>query len=166
MSACKRWQESLVDHALGEPPSAELQAHFSSCRECSSALESLRNRARQIDDGVCAAVTVEPPPQLEHRILLAASAHRSPALWRWSAAAVVLLAATAAATLVVRHDIGRRQAQERQQLLASAAALSEWRSPTASLLVSPSRLWLGGVPQLGRLFFEMKPLEERSGQEK
>ena len=67
----------------------------------------------------------------ETRILAHAQAPRSP--WRLRFAAAALLVALSVAAVWWTNERRERQAA------AAAAAISNWRSPTASLLYSPSR---------------------------
>ena len=168
MSACEQWREQVMDHALGQPASAELQAHLTSCAACSAALDSWRARAGQLDDGVHRAVGVEPSAQLEKRILSQiASRHLRPARpWRWKIAAAIPVVVAVLIALVHNHSVSLKHAREQEQLLTAAAALGRWRSPTESLLHSPSQAWLRDVPRLGKTFLEMKSIENLSKQEK
>ena len=155
MSACNEWQERLLDHALGQAAGAELEAHLASCAACSRALDDLRARAGLLDAGVRQAVGVEPPAGLAARIVARASLQRAkPAQpWRWRVAAAVFVTAAALAVLAYLRGVSR--AREWGQLSAAAATLSGWRSPTESLLHSPSQEWLGHVPSLGKGYFEI-----------
>jgi len=64
MSACKQWREALLDHALGQPASASLQAHLALCELCSAALRKWSAGDGQIDVAVRHMVISDPAPSV------------------------------------------------------------------------------------------------------
>lgn len=151
MSACQTWKDSLLERALGAPATPALEQHLESCAGCATALADLRARRQKLDAGLQLLVQgADPAPNFRARVLAAAESDRGrmvlPA-WVGAAAAivVVLLAAISLSTT------------SRPTPAVGAPALSEWRSPTESLLHSSADEFLQG-PRLGEFYF---PLESR-----
>ena len=129
MSACNEYRVRLLDHSLGEPAAPDLTAHLAGCPACAQELARLRSAGAGLDAAVRRLANPEPPPFLESRIL-ARAPERRPWTSRLVAAAAVLALCLAAVWIV--NDRQERQAEE------AAAAISQWRSPTASLLYPPA----------------------------
>jgi anti-sigma factor RsiW len=134
MNACSEHHERLLDHAAGAPAAAELAAHLRACPACAQELERRRTRGAELEATVLRLANPEPSPYLAARILARAQAPQRP--WRLRlvgfAAAAVVVALCAVAVWVV-------DARQERQAAAAAAAISNWRSPTASLLRPPSQ---------------------------
>jgi len=143
MNAHSQWEQSLVDHALGEPAGAELQAHLASCPECSAALEELRTRGGVLDSTLRQMAAQEPRPGGPQRVMARIGEPAAPIhVLRWASAT---MAATAALVgLWMWSGYGR----------PPASTLSTWRSPTESLLRSPADPLLKSVPRVGDAYFE------------
>lgn len=166
MTACADWREQLEDHALGRPASAELAVHLAACPVCAAALGEWRQRAEQLDAGVRQLVASEPTAGLAARVLATVSAQpahgASELRWKPAVAALAVAAGLSASLYAIRVVLETR---EQAQVMSFAAAVSQWRSPTESLLQSPAASLLKSAPQLGESFFELKPtLGESEGQ--
>ena len=130
MSVCNEYRDRLLDHAMGGLPTAALAAHLKSCPTCAGELQRRQVRGAKLDTELRRIANPDPPSYLATRI--AARAHDAPA-WRPRVAiAALLLAVIAAGTWLVSARRDRHAA-------TAAAAISRWRSPTASLLQPPSQ---------------------------
>ena len=134
MMACSEYRERLLDHAMGASPAADLAAHLKSCPVCATELERRKVRGAEFDAALGRLVNPEPPPYMPARIAADIEAQASAAPgWRPRVAIVaVLLAVVAVGAWLV-------SARQERQAAAAAAAISRWRSPTASLLHPPSQ---------------------------
>jgi hypothetical protein len=158
MNACPRWKEELIDHALGRPPGAALEAHLALCAGCSEALDALRQKAAQMDAGVQQLTAVEPRDQGPERVL-ANIQQLLPGKPSYGRIALAALTLTVSLVLVLY-----RPARPRKVVPFPTVALSTWRSPTQSLLHSPADPLLKSVPHLGEKFFETKPAGGKNAQ--
>jgi anti-sigma factor RsiW len=132
MKTCIALASAIDDAALGATASDELSAHMATCEACAARLERRRTLARRIDRAVENYVRVEMPAGLPDRVGARASARRPRrwgALWLGLPAGVALVAGS----FVLFSWLGGTHTNARP---ADIAALSAWRSPTASLLVS------------------------------
>ena len=166
MTACVDWRDQLEDHALGRPASAELAVHLAACPVCAAALGQWRQRAEQLDAGVRQLVASEPTAGLPARLLAMVSAQPAHGAWAFAwKPAIAALAVGVALTVSIYVVRGALESREQARVLSSAVVLSQWRSPTESLLQSPAASLLKSGPQLGESFFELKPtLGESEGQ--
>ncbi len=166
MKACEQWREEILDHALGRPAGAALAAHLHCCAACSGALAKWRERAGEMDAGIRRLAAAEPSPELEAQVLGRIHERSSATAWfsGWKVAGVLLACAAAIALFFYQSQL--KIQREREQVLSAAAALSRWRSPTATLMNSPSQQWLWTAPRLGETFFDLKPGTRSSKQEK
>lgn len=131
MMACAEYRDQLLDHALGQPATAAVQAHLAACPACAQELEQRRARGAEVDAAVRCLVNVDAPRNLVIRPARPA--------WRLRFAAAMLVIAAGALALWLVGDRQDRQAAE------AAEAISRWRSPTASLLLPPSQPVYQGV---------------------
>lgn len=150
MKPCEDRRETLLDLALGATPSPEFEAHLAACRACSAALAELRRTADQMDRAVALLAVAEPPASGPAQVLSRIPARRA-AWFRWRVAAAALAAAACGVILFVRDN---RPAHP-------AGDISAWRSPTASLLHSPTDTLFKNVPRLGGDYLNMKPTGEK-----
>lgn len=156
MTACRRWKDRLLDYALEALPASparELEAHLRGCPDCACAWEDLRARRRQMDAALAQLVRgTEPSPAFRARVLAAAEASpAAPALrpvWGPALAALAVLVLVAA----FLPSLAERAAAPRQSV-----SLSDWRSPTQSLLRPPGGDWLSAAPRLGQFYFPLAP---------
>jgi len=175
MNACPKWNEELIDYALGQSPGAALEAHLATCAGCSEALETLRHKASQMDTGIQQLAAAEPRAQGPERVLAQIQQPSPGKLFdgkpfegklfygrvaffgRIALAALVL----AVGLVVVLY---RPPAPEKAVPfpVVALSALSTWRSPTESLLHSSADPLLKRVPQLGEKFFETKPTGDQN----
>src|SRR6267378_1410078 len=94
MIACNQWKDALIDHALGQPADASLEAHLAACPSCAEALQAWRERAAQLDPAIRQVIASEPGPYGPERILSRAALRpRRPFYMRlaWVLPIVVLL---------------------------------------------------------------------------
>jgi hypothetical protein len=158
MNPCVEWREAIIECALGEPPGAALEEHLAACQVCSMALSAWRKRAAQLDASLQDLTAVEPRPHVPARILVGIEDRSSrPFYWRLVPAAALAVFACAVVSLY-------RPAELRRPGPATETALSEWRSPTQSLLRSSADPLLKGVPRFGESFLEMKSTGVRNVQ--
>jgi hypothetical protein len=66
--SCAHHADAILEHALGEPATAELQSHLPSCAECRAALERERQLLGTIDGALRGALVVSPSPALLPRV--------------------------------------------------------------------------------------------------
>lgn len=150
MTACRKWNDFLLDHALGVPPARELMAHLESCAACAARLAALARSREQLDAALAGLVAgTEPSPAFRARVLAAIEAEPAvsgqPAwVGALAAVAVVLLAAA---------WLPSRMAPEHPR---AAVSISEWRSPTESLLRTPGEEFWRSTPRLGESYFPME----------
>jgi anti-sigma factor RsiW len=148
MIACNEWKDTLIDHALGRPADAALEAHLAACPSCAEALQAWRERAAQLDPAIRQITASEPGPFGPERILACvARAPQRPSYRRlaWALPLIILMALTI-----------YRLTPKRSRDSLPLTALSTWRSPTQSLLRSPTDPLLKDVPHFGEGLFQMK----------
>jgi anti-sigma factor RsiW len=157
MNACPKWEEELIDHALGRPPGAALEAHLAACADCSEALQTWRQKAAQMDAGVQQLTAAEPPAYGPQRVLtqIRQLSPGKPFYGRVAVAALILTVSL----IVVLYRPARPK-----KVPFPVMALSTWRSPTESLLHSPADPLLKSVPRLGEKFLETKPAGDKNAQ--
>ena len=148
MIACNEWKDALIDHALGWPADAALEAHLAVCPACAEALQAWRERAAQLDPAIRQITTGEPGPYGPERILARVARAPQRLFYRrlaWALPLIILMALTI-------YRLTPKWSRDPLPL----TALSTWRSPTQSLLRSPTDPLLKDVPRLGEGFFQMK----------
>ncbi|HKZ53458.1 MAG TPA: zf-HC2 domain-containing protein [Candidatus Acidoferrales bacterium] len=168
MNACHRWNDLLLDYAWGacEPAAAaRVEDHLAACAPCTATLADLRTREQQIDAALGQLVRgAEPSSHFRAHVLAAAQASAAPAAgqpaWKGAlaAVAVVLLAAVFLPPLAERWAA----LTERRQ---TSVSLSEWRSPTESLLRAPAHELMQSAPRLGEFYFPLDSLFPETGSE-
>lgn len=158
MKPCNHWRQKLADYALDTPPSAELTEHLQKCPACSAALDKWRLRVREIDEGIRQLAVPEPSTNAVARILARVDSRNRQQRWFPSGrtvaaafAALVILALSVEGMVTLRH---RRD--ETQKTLSAAAYVSNWKSPTQNLLVSPYDALPKRSPRLGKYFYDLK----------
>ena len=157
MNACPQWREELIDHALGQSPSAALEAHLAACAGCSQALEAWRQKAAQMDAGVQQLTAAEPRSHGPERVLTQIQ-QLSPSRPFYGRVALAALILTVSLVVVLYRPAPPKKAP------FPVMALSTWRSPTESLLHSPADPLLKSVPHLGEKFFETKSAGDKNAQ--
>jgi len=124
VTTCAEFAAAIDDAAIGASPSSALARHVATCADCAAQLERRRILARRIDGALGSYFGTEPPPGLAERIIARASPQRPrPA---------IRALALASALIVVALLGGWRTARQSHDIVA----LTAWRSPTASLLMS------------------------------
>ncbi|HEY6971479.1 MAG TPA: hypothetical protein VJA94_19880 [Candidatus Angelobacter sp.] len=160
---CAKWRDQLLEAALGEKASHELDAHLSWCGNCATELTRLRGCCERLDARLPSLAGAEPSADLTNRILAStrsAAAREHASVWRlWTiagAAAVVLFAAM----------IGWILSQQTNPLDAApsgAIALAHWQAPTDVLLQVPNHELLNSIPKLGDSYLTI-PVEIQKGE--
>lgn len=93
--SCERYENDVVEAALGTAPERALAAHLQSCASCRARLEEERRLVAEMDADLRGALSVEPGPGFE-RGVRARLAQRRPAprvaFWLAAAAAVLVAA--------------------------------------------------------------------------
>lgn len=166
MTACRNQKDRLLDYALGVSAVKELEHHLKGCPGCSAALNEWRGRREQLDAALLQLVRgAEPAPGFHARVLAALEAPAAPVAglpaWAGALAAVAVIVLAA----VLLPSLGERWSGLTPPSQTSVAALSEWRSPTESLLRSPADELLGATPRLGEFYFPLESLPLGRGEE-
>ena len=144
MTVCLKWKDRLLDIALGWAASSELQEHLSACAGCSRALVEMRASRERMDGAVEKLVRdAEPSPAFRAR-LLASIAARPAASKKWPVLVGAAAAAAFAAVLLVPRV---KEVASPPSDIASVSALTQWRSPTESLLRAPAGEILKSTPK-------------------
>lgn len=157
MKTCRHWHDRLLDYTLGGLPSvrvAEIQEHVQGCASCAAAVDEMKQRQQRLDAGVTRLVRrAEPSPAFRARVLAGVEAQPEAALWElaWKGVLPAVVLVVLAAVFLP----GLANRWEATTDATSAAALSRWRSPTASLLRSPADALLRESPRLGEFYFPL-----------
>lgn len=172
MSACREWNDRLLDLALGALKGSEaraVEAHAHGCAACAGALTELRARSEGIDAAVRHLVGgVQLSPEFRARVLAQVEAHPARAAWR--PARVGMLAALVASALIVaavlRLSPGKWWPAPKHPDSTVVTRLSTWRSPTEALLRSSADELLDSRPQFGQFYFRLEPARKDRGEGK
>lgn len=155
MNACPKWKDPLLDYSLGAAPAHGLEEHVAACPACSTALAELRARATQLDTALHQLVrAAEPSPALRARLWAAIEGEAAPAArpaWAGILAATIVFVLA----LVFLPGLADRWARPGPRPRTS---LTEWRSPTESLLRSPGETLLRTTPRLGEAYFPLETI--------
>lgn len=163
MTACAKWKDSLLDSALGMPAPHEQAEHLKTCAACADALSGLRARRAQMDAAL-PKLTQGAGPRPGFSARLIASLEVSPARrvgWLAPARVFAGIAAVVVLAAILASPLQKWMAGSKLNE-APASALSEWRSPTETLLRSPGDVFLRSNPQLGEFYFAVKPHDQRA----
>jgi len=150
MTPCRRWNDELMECALGRPLTQALSAHLARCEECNGALEAWRSKAREMDGVLTRLAASEPRAGGPERVLARITTAPAPAHPRLVAATVGLVVLAGVIAVAPRP--------------VRTISLSTWRSPTQSLLRSPADPLLKSVPRLGDGLFEVHAGKENHAQ--
>lgn len=153
MTACREWNDRLLDYALGSA-AAEVEAHVKACSACAAALAELCAANRQLDSALSTWVAgAAPSPAFRARVLAAAESSPArglaPPAWAGAFAAV--------AVVILVGALVPRFTPPGTDPVRSGASLSNWRSPTESLLRPPAQDSFLSAPRLGEFYFPLKP---------
>lgn len=160
MTACRDQKDRLLDLALGALSASavsELEQHLIACPACAAALAELRVQREQMEAGLRQLIRgAEPTAVFRARVL--AATETSAVSWLARPAWVGVLAAALVFVLaaVLLPGLGERWPSLTRSRSASLAPLSEWRSPTESLLRSPGDELLWSTPRLGQFYFPLQ----------
>jgi anti-sigma factor RsiW len=151
-----RWREDLLDHVLGLPASAALTEHLANCAVCPEVLRQWKAQMAQVDAGIAGLTASEPAADAAPRIM--AELHtRGQRVWlpgwQWRTATLCGLVMVIASTFYLSK--AHEQRIEAERAFSAALAIGSWRSPTESLLRSPTDRWLKAPPQLGKYFYQL-----------
>jgi hypothetical protein len=128
--SCERYEEELIDHALGQAASAALEAHLVACAGCRGRVEEERRLAGTIDGMLSAGLAIDVPATFARAVQARIEANR----WRgWRRVAWVSGGLAAAAALALA--IGLRATQVRS---VDPVARASTAAPTARESISPS----------------------------
>ncbi|MFQ5723929.1 MAG: hypothetical protein ACE5G6_05505 [Terriglobia bacterium] len=169
MSACRDWHDRLLDYTLGAVSVSvdPVVEHVQHCAGCAATLAEFRARRAQLDAALGQLLEgAEPSPAFRARVL--AAAETSAMSWLGRPAWVGVLAAAGVLVLaaVLLPELGERRASPTRSRPPSVVALSEWRSPTESLLRSPGGELLWSTPSLGEFYFPLPSARPGAGEEK
>lgn len=150
MTACSKWHDELMDAALGGA-SQDLQAHLNVCAACAAQFSKLQAARTRMDAALAGLRAPEGPSEnflvaVKRRVEAQPRTGTRRVVWQLAAAAVLLIIFAGA----IAREASRR---EERELVSAATAISEWRSPTESLLCSPATGFLQGSPRLGETYF-------------
>ena len=151
-----RWREELTDHALGLPASAALLEHLANCAVCPEVLRQWKAQMAQVDAGIQGLALSEPAGHAVSRIMAELRAQREH-VWlpRWKRrAAAVGGPAILIAFFIFAWQVHQNR-KEAERTLSAASAIGNWKSPTESLLRSPTDRWLKATPQFARYFYPL-----------
>lgn len=164
--ACRAWNDRLLDYALcalSASVVSQVETHLKTCPNCTAALADLRARRAQLDTALAQLVAgAEPSPALRARVLAAVEVR--PPTTPWGSAWVGVLAA--GATVLVLGFTLPPLAERWIPAAPQAVSISDWRSPTESLLRSPAANLLEAPPRLGEFYFPLVPAPPRTGARK
>lgn len=93
--SCERYEEDVVEAALGTARTEGLATHLEACSSCRSRLAEERGRLSTLDDVLRSTLAIDPSAGFEGRVRLRVAARRSwgqAAGWRWAVAGVAALA--------------------------------------------------------------------------
>ena len=110
----------------------------------------------QIDAGIRQLAASEPSAQAASRVMAQVRPRRQHLRlpeWKTVTAALAALIIVAASAAYVWRT--QEQRRETQRVLSAVAAMGSWRSPTQSLLRSPTHPWLKAPPRLGEYFYPL-----------
>jgi len=157
MKTCdNRWRDELIDHALGGPARAALAEHLAGCAVCSAALRRSRARMEKIDAGVRQLAASEPSPEAVSNLMAHIRAQRERTwLWGWQWRTAALCGFAIVIVFLVYGWKIHEQRRESEKIFNAASAIGSWRSPTDSLLRSPTDGWLNASPRLGEYFYPL-----------
>ena len=161
--SCAKWKDQLLEAALSEKASQELEAHLSRCGDCAAELTSLRDRRERLDALLPSLAGAEPSADLTNRIL---SATRFAAAREHASVLQLWVIAGAAAVIIFAVMIGwilRRQTNPLDTAPSGAIALAHWEAPTDVLLRVPNQGVLNSVPKLGDSYLTI-PMEMQQGE--
>jgi anti-sigma factor RsiW len=99
--SCERYEEGLIDQALGAPAAPEVQAHLAGCAACQARLEEEQRLAATMDGILTSTLDVAPPLGFDLAIKRRVSGTRSTSGAKTLAWISVGLAAAAALILAV-----------------------------------------------------------------
>ena len=158
MTACPEWKDRLLDfalEALSAGERSELHRHLESCHGCAAALVELRSRQQQLGAALRGLVQAgEPSPGFQARVLAAVEPRPQAVAGR-----AAWIGALAGAAVVVLAGVFLERVEERaaEQILPDLTPLSQWRSPTETLLRSPSYESFQSAPRLGEFYYPLEP---------
>ncbi|MGH9788844.1 MAG: anti-sigma factor family protein [Candidatus Acidiferrales bacterium] len=166
MSACRDWNDRLLDYVLGAHPAsaaAELEAHLKVCPACAAALPELRARAAQLDSALSSWVAgAAPSSGFRAHVLATTDSSPAPSLalpaWAGAFAAVAIV-------LLVGVVLPRLNNFGAGSEPLTAPSLSNWRSPTESLMRPPAQDYFRAAPRLGEFYFPLEPSPKETGSE-
>jgi len=165
--ACEKWKDQLLEAALTGAKPKDLEVHLQSCKDCAAELRELEACRTQQDSLLPMLVKgAQPSADFRARVLAAAEAsgERKIAMrWRsWKLAGAMVTAATVLVIGAVwyRGTTQKIQAQKiRDDELATAQKLAEWRAPSDTLLATPGQEILRTTPKLGESYLNV-PMKE------
>ena len=163
MSACREWNDRLLDYVLEALPASaavEVEGHLKGCSACAAALPELRARAGRLDAALSGWVAgAAPSAGFRARVVAATENQESPSL-----ALPAWAGALAAVAMVVLVGVWLPRFLE-PEAGPAATSLSTWRSPTESLMRSPAQNYFRAAPRLGEFYFPLEPAPKGAGSE-
>lgn len=147
--ACQRYQESLIDLALGALEGArekELRTHLENCAACREQFVEQQHLAAAIDRGIAASVSAEPSPEFTARIRQRIAAEPGPVAswWEGFRPGWLPIAAGALAILVLAIWFMRRAPSPLQPIPSPEVAHSQPPSIQVPEALPPDRHTAGG----------------------
>ena len=159
---CTPWKDALLEAALSDRPTADLERHLAQCSSGAAGLATLRARRERLD-ALLPRVTQSAGPSagFHGRIMNAAeSAGRTSRPWwpAWGLAAAAVLFVLFAGALALRWNTTRTSPDAE---LATATRLANWRAPSDALLTIPGREILSTTPRLGESYPQFQTNKEK-----
>lgn len=185
MSACREWKNEMLELAAGESDvtresgaeSPRLEAHIKGCAGCASAMTELRAQAARLDAALPrVADGAELRDGFETRVFAriaagetqGSAAHVGGNSWGapwWSGWRIRLAAAGVVCTVVVATVVWP-QVKKYWHIGEPVVSITEWRSPTDSLLQTPGQELLRSTPKLGQVYFRVEEKTSRTESKK
>jgi len=175
MSACREWKEQLLELAARGPEAANdpgaasrrLEAHLQTCAGCAAALAEFRGGAARLSAAFPALADGAAPNEgFEARVFVRISAHKGAGpvasyvkVWRHSFR--MRLAVAGALCALVIAALVWPSVKKLWQGREPVVSISEWRSPTDSLLRTPGQELLQSGPKVGDFYFSLRPVSKK-----
>jgi hypothetical protein len=173
MNACKEWKNELLELAASER-SAEtprLEAHIKGCTGCAAALTELRAQATRLDaalPGIADGAKLRGGFEARVFARIAAGETSGSAVRvrgfslgsAWWSGWQMRLAAAGVVCAVVVSAVVWPTVKRHWHIGEPEISITQWRSPTDSLLETPGQDLLRSTPKLGEVYFSLEQVSK------
>lgn len=153
---CSKWEDLLLEAALTDTTTSQLQKHLAECSGCRQELARLQDQRQRLDAALSLLPGAQQPgPDFAARVMAVAEAQqpqRNLHGKRWLFAAAAAIVAAFVTALVLSRPTGSGPSAAE---LAAAEKLVQWHAPSDALLVVPGQGVLRGVPSLGESYLKL-----------